>query len=185
MNLKKSVLLLFLGFLGFLTFEISDDKVSGNTNDPPQPFEEIYTEGGYKSVDAAVEDFEQHFKQEIKLPLRIPPISFTHYFGRFSNLDGEINDTLEVVFISDQFPDNHFNIEIRPIEYKIPVDKYKTKVMKLKNGKNAIYVNDQNVAFNMLVFERGSWQYMLSIDKGVSDEVTPEILVQLADSIDY
>ncbi|PPA70981.1 hypothetical protein C4B60_09370 [Jeotgalibacillus proteolyticus] len=183
--MKKGVLLLFLCCLGFLTIEISDDKVSGNTNGPPQPFEEIYTEGGYKSVDAAVDDFEQHFKQEIKLPLRIPPISFTHYFGRFNNLDGEINDSLEVKFISDQFPDNHFKIDIRPIQYKIPVDKYKTKVMKLKNGKNAIYVNDRNVGFNMLVFEKDSWQYMLSIDKGVSDKVTPEILVQLADSIDY
>ncbi|WP_251401586.1 hypothetical protein [Ureibacillus chungkukjangi] len=39
--------------------------------------------------------------------------------------------------------------------------------------------------FNHLVFERGSWQYMLSVDKGVSDKVTPEILVQIANSIDY
>ena len=41
------------------------------------------------------------------------------------------------------------------------------------------------VGFNLLVFERGDWQYMFSIDKDVSNKVTPEILVQIANSIDF
>lgn len=39
--------------------------------------------------------------------------------------------------------------------------------------------------FNVLVFERGKWQYMLIIDKRVSHKVTTEILVEIANSIDY
>lgn len=41
------------------------------------------------------------------------------------------------------------------------------------------------LGFNLLVFERDNWQYVFSIDKKVSDRVTPEILVQIANSIDF
>ncbi|MFJ7972320.1 hypothetical protein [Psychrobacillus sp. NPDC096389] len=39
--------------------------------------------------------------------------------------------------------------------------------------------------FNVLVFEKDEWQYMLSINKKVSDKVTPEHLVDIANSINY
>lgn len=39
--------------------------------------------------------------------------------------------------------------------------------------------------FNVLAFEREDWQYMLWIDKRVSNKVTPEVLVDIANSIDY
>lgn len=182
--MKKSFLLL-LFLLGFLVVGLNDSQGSGNTNDTPQSFEEIFTEVGYKSVDDALDDFEQQFNQEIKLPLRVPPITFTHYFGRFNNLDGEINDTLEVKFISDQLPGNHFKIDVRPIQHKITFEKYKSKVFKLENGKNATYIEDLKFGFNLLVFEGTNWQYMFSVDKDVSDKVTAEILVQIANSIEY
>ena len=74
MKLNK-IFPLFLYLLGFLILGINDGHVSGNTNDIPPSFEEIYPEIGYKSVDAAVDDFEQHFNQELMLPIRVPPIS--------------------------------------------------------------------------------------------------------------
>lgn len=39
--------------------------------------------------------------------------------------------------------------------------------------------------FNILVFERDNWQYFLSIDKRLSRKVTLEMLIDIADSIDY
>lgn len=185
MKLKK-VFPLFLYLLGFLILGINDDgHVSGNTNDTPPPFEEILLEIGYKTVDVAVDDFEQHFNQELILPLRVPPISFTHYLGRFNDLEGEVNDTLEVKFISEHFPNNHFKIDVRPLQHKIPFEKYKSKVFKLKNGNDAIYIENQRFPVNFLVFETVHWQYAFGIDRNVSDVVTPEILVQIADSIDF
>lgn len=159
--------------------------VNANSNDTPPPFEKILLEIGYKSVDVAVDDFEQHFNQELILPLRVPPISFTHYLGRFNDLEGEVNDTLEVKFISERFPNNHFKIDVRPLQYKIPFEKYKSKVFKLKNGNDAIYIENQRFPVNFLVFETVHWQYAFGIDRNVSDVVTPEILVQIADSIDF
>ncbi|MEK4082272.1 hypothetical protein [Solibacillus sp. FSL K6-1126] len=184
MKLKK-IFPLFLYLLGFLILGINDGHVSGNTNDIPPPFEEIYPEIGYKSVDVAVDDFEQHFNQELMLPIRVPPISFTHYWGRFSDLDGEANDTLEVTFISEHFPNNHFKIDVRPIQHKISFEKYKSKEIQLKNGNNAIYTGDLFPGFKLLIFETVHWQYVFSVDEDVSDEITPEILVQIANSIDF
>lgn len=99
-------------------------------------------------------------------------------------MEGDINDSFEVEVISDNSPENHYKIDVRPIKHKIRIrDKYVLKVFKLKNGNKAAYIAISG--FNVLVFERDSWQYMLSIDKRVSDMVTPEILVQIANSIDY
>lgn len=53
----------------------------------------------------------------------------------------------------------------------------------MKNDIQATYMTISG--FNVLVFERDNWQYMLSVDRRVSDTVTPEVLVEIANSIDY
>ena len=87
------LLLISFGLLFFLS-------VYAAANDKSESYEKIYPEIGYKTVADALDDFEQHFKQELKLPLRVPPISFTHHFGRFNDLDGDYNDSFEVTFIN-------------------------------------------------------------------------------------
>ena len=158
--------------------------IFATANDIQSPYEEIYPEVGYKTVEDALNDFEQHFKQKLKLPLRVPPISFTHHFGRFNDLDGDINDSFEMTFINDQLSENHYKIDVRPIKNNIPIrEKYVIKTFELKNGVVATYMTISG--FYMLVFERDDWQYMLSIDKRVSDKVTHETLIDIANSIDY
>ena len=39
--------------------------------------------------------------------------------------------------ISDQLPQNHFKIKVRPVQHKMSFEKYKTDVFKLKNGSEA------------------------------------------------
>lgn len=175
---------LFLLIFCMLIYGTINGAVYANTKDKTRPYEEIYPEIGYKTVEEAVKGFEQRFKQSLKLPLRVPPITFTHYFGRFNDLDGDINDSFEVEFVSDKSPENHYKIDVRPVKHKISIrDKDILKVFKLKNGNDASYMNISG--FNVLVFERDNWQYMLSVSKRVSDKVTPETLVQIANSIDY
>lgn len=172
-----SLLLISFCLLFFMT-------IYATANEKSSPYEEIYSEIGYKTVGDALDDFEQHFKQKLKLPLRVPPISFTHHFGRFNDLDGEINDSFEVTFINEQLSENHYKINVRPIKNHIPIrEKYVVKTFELKNGVVATYMTISG--FNMLVYEIADWQYMLSIDKRVSDKVTPETLLDIANSIDY
>ena len=42
---------------------------------------------------------------------------------------------------------------------------------------------DDAPIMNFLVFEKDNWQYMIGIDKKVSNKVTPEILIDIANSI--
>ncbi|WP_249745246.1 hypothetical protein [Mesobacillus boroniphilus] len=115
----------------------------------------------------------------MKLPLRVPPIDFTHHFGRCNDLDGEVNDSLEIQFINENSAERHYKIDVRPVDYKIPM---KAKnIYRLKNGHDALYTNVPG--FNLFVFENDGWQYILSIDKRVSDQVTPEVFVEIANSI--
>jgi len=179
-NENEKNCLSFLSFILYVFFII----LQATANDKPSPYEEIYPEIGYKSVEEAVADFEQHFNKKLKLPLRVPPLSFTHHFGRFTNSKYEGNDELEVTFINDQLSENHYKIDIRPRKYKLPLrEKYVVKTYELKNGIVATYMTISG--FNVLVFERDNLQYMLSIDKRVSNKVTPETLVDIANSIDY
>jgi len=176
---------LSLLLLGFFIFGTNTDRVNANSSDSQKPLEDIFPEFGYKTIESALKDFEHHYHQKLKLPLRVPPISFTHHFGRFSNVKGEMNDHFQVVMISEELPQNHFKIDVRTIQYKIPAEKYVSKVFKLKNGHDASFIDNPNFGFKMLFFERDNWQYMFSIDSDVSDVITPEILVQIANSIDY
>lgn len=168
-------------FLIYCLF-FSENIGNANANGKPQPIEQVYTEIGYKTVQEAVNEAEMHFNQKLKLPLRIPPIEFTHHFGRFSDLEGEINDSFDVEFISDKSPENHYKIDVRPVKYKIQIrNKHVLGVYGLKNDNKATFMSISS--FNVLVFERDNWQYILSIDKKTADKVTPEKLVEIANSI--
>ncbi|MEK4229448.1 hypothetical protein [Solibacillus sp. FSL H8-0538] len=177
--MTKTISLLLLSFCLMISWTIYV-----TANDKPRPYEEIYPEIGYKTVEEASDDFEQHFKQHLMLPLRVPPISFTHHFGRFNDLDGDMNDSFEVKFINDKLSENHYIITVRPTKYKISIpEKYVIKAFELKNGNAATYM--KVAGFNVLVFECGDWQYMLNIDERVSITVPLEVLVDIAESIDY
>ncbi|WP_121610783.1 hypothetical protein [Mesobacillus foraminis] len=89
---------LLLPVASILMLNTIDKTVEANSNNKPQPLEEFYPRIGYKGVDEALNEFEKHITQNVKLPLRIPSINFTHYFGRFTDLKGEENDSLEVEF---------------------------------------------------------------------------------------
>lgn len=148
-------------------------------NSQPKSLEEMYKEIGYTTVEEAVSEFEQHYKRDLKLPVRVPPLKFTHYFGRFNDLEGDVNDSLEIQFLNEDSPGHHYKIDIRPISNKIPMRVNDT--IKLKNGSKAIYTKVTN--FNLLVFERAGWQFILSVDKRASNQVTAEVMLEIANSI--
>jgi len=65
--MTRTISLLLLSFC--LLFLLT---VFATANNKPSPYEVIYLEIGYKTVEEASKDFEQHFKQRLKLPLRVP-----------------------------------------------------------------------------------------------------------------
>lgn len=154
--------------------------VYASSKDNLHTLEEFYTQLGYVSVDEAVKAFEQHFNENLKLPLRVPPIPFTHVFGRFN----EENGIFEMEFISEESSGNHFFMDVRLAKYGMKIDEREVvKVFKLKNGEKARYMNLRGA--NLLVFEHGNFHYLFSASDKISEKVSPEVLVQIANSIDY
>ncbi|EDL62775.1 hypothetical protein [Bacillus sp. SG-1] len=169
-------------FASAILFCTTDTPVLAN-GPSNQSGEDIYREIGYTSAEEAVREAENHFNQELKLPLRVPPIQFTHILGRFNDLDGEENDSFEMKYINEKTTDNHYKINIRPIQQKFQYKKEEViKTIKLKDGNEAVYLDHSG--FNVLVFEKENWQYMLSINKKVSELMLPGTLVKIANSID-
>lgn len=145
--------------------------------------EDIYRKIGYQSVEDELVKFEDHYEKNLNLPFRVPPVAFTHHFGRFNDLEGEINDSFEIEYISDQSPENHYKVDVRPIKYKIPVkEQYVVKKVILEDGGTANYMKVSR--FNVLVFEKNDWQYMLSVDNRIEDKVPFETLIKIAESIE-
>lgn len=146
------------------------------------PIEKFVFEIGYKSVEEALDDCEAHFNKNIALPYKLPPIEFTHYFGRCTN-DLGINNSFEVEYINENSTNpKKYMIRLRPREHGIEFRKeHIQQTYNLNKGK-ALYVTKPVNGFNLLVFERDGWQYTLSIDKDVSEQVSPEVLLEIANS---
>ncbi|MBG9550022.1 DUF4367 domain-containing protein [Cytobacillus firmus] len=161
----------------------ANESVYASTKSAPPSLEEQYKEIGYKSVEEAVEEFESHFKSKVKLPKVKPSISFTHQFGRFyEDKKYDMNDFLEIAYVNENLSENNYKIDIRPIKNKVNFqDKTNIKEYTLQSGHKAIYFEHQ--LLNFLVFEKDNYQYMLGIDKNLSGKVTPDNLVQIANSI--
>lgn len=66
-----------------IIFLLTNEMVYANQKNTSPTIEEKFTEVGYTSVEEAIKEFENHFKQDVKLPKIKPSISFTHEFGRF------------------------------------------------------------------------------------------------------
>lgn len=148
-----------------------------------RPLEQIYSEIGYKPVEEALSDAKSHFNKEIPLPYRLPPIEFTHMFGRLNDQEGDMNDSFSIEYLNDEKQGNHYNIDIRPIDHKIKFNKRgNVKEYTLQSGKKALCIKERY--FTIFLFESEDWQYMLGVGKNLSNKITPEMLVKIANSID-
>jgi hypothetical protein len=158
-------------------------------NHTSEELQKVYFEIGFKEVNEALNEGNEHFKQAIALPVQLPPVAFTHSFGRFNNLDGEMNDKYEIEFLHKDIPQNHYMIFVQPAKYgiKLRKDLVNNKLvdlkLKTKDRNEAIYSTRLVSGFNLLVFEKNGFQYVLSVDKRISDKVTSEILIEIANSI--
>ncbi|KAA0541801.1 hypothetical protein FZW96_21585 [Bacillus sp. BGMRC 2118] len=169
-------------FFSLVSCTILFGTINNTVTASSHTFEDNYLEIGYTNVEEAKSEFEQHFRKELNLPLRVPAIEFTHYFGRFNNLEGNISFEIEAV--NENKSENHYMVEIRPIKHKVPFrEKHIAKTLKLKNGQKADYIVVSGI--RALVFEKDGWQYRLSIDRRLMNKVIPEVLVEIANSIDY
>ncbi|MGJ3197692.1 hypothetical protein [Peribacillus frigoritolerans] len=118
------------------------------------------------------------------MPIQLLPVPFTHNYGRFNNPEGKLNDGFEAEYFNKALSENHYMIRVRPVENRIKFKKgFIDQTFKLNDENTAIYSTKASSVINLLIFEKDRWQYMLSVDKRISNKVTSEILVEIANSI--
>jgi hypothetical protein len=151
-----------------------------------EPFEKMFYQYGYKSVDVELKECEKLFDKNINLPVKVPPVAFTHQYARCNDLEGN-NDHFEIKYLNQNQGSNHFMIRVNPLKHKLKGVPFKNNVIhiyKLKDGSEAVYgTTPMTKSFNILLFEKESWQYVLSVDHRIGDIVTAEVLIEIADSI--
>ncbi|MFP3919166.1 carbon monoxide dehydrogenase, partial [Lysinibacillus telephonicus] len=178
MNLKKSVSFLLL-LLGFFILKGNSGTVYANPNDTPPSFEEQFREMGYKTVSEAVKEFEKHCNCSVKLPTMIPSIPFTHEFGKFyEDKEYEINDSLQIRFVHSKIGHNIFKIDICPLKNKLD---FEGRKYTLQDGTKGIHFESD--LFNFFVFEKNNLQYLIGIHNKATNIEIPEVLVDIANSI--
>lgn len=150
--------------------------------DQPKPLEEFYAEYGYKSLEEAVKEFEQQMKRGVALPKKLPSLAFTHVLARVNRLGGNGNVELNVEYLNEHVPENHFNVDIRPTENKLLIhEKRIIEQVRLESGGKGKFVKVPG--FHVFIFETEELQYRLSMDQRVTDQFLPDELVEIANSI--
>lgn len=156
----------------------------------PDPFEKGYVHYGYRSINQAVKECEEHFNRNNTLPIKLPQVTFTHQLARCSKESG-FNSMLEIEYINEFEGSNHYQIWVRPVENRSSEIPFKDDIRRsfiLKDGTKAIYgttpkrPGKQPIA-NVLVFEHGYWQYVLSLDSRSAVKEPAEVLVDIAESV--
>lgn len=123
------------------------------------------------------------------MPIKLPPIEFTHHLGRCVIDKENYNDEFQIEYLHKAQGKYHYNIDVRPIEQKIDFEKSRRdkKKYKLKDGSNALYFTTISPktrgGFNILVFEKNGWQYRLSVDSRIGNQVREDVLIGIAESV--
>lgn len=172
-----------LGIAFIIFILVSNQGLTESMKEIRKQNEEGYFQIGYKPVEEAVKECEKHFNKKISLPYKIPPIPFTLMVGRCNDLEGDTNDSFEIEVIHMDSPHNHYMIRVKPVNYGLTfTNKKPTQSFKLDNSTIAFYYTKPIRGFNLLVFERDGWQYILNIDKRNAHKVPPETLVEIANA---
>ncbi|MFB5284469.1 hypothetical protein [Peribacillus sp. Hz7] len=133
---------------------------------------------GYQSVYDAIKKSNIYFKNEIALPVQIPPLPFTHVLGRFNQNKDPKNSSLEIEYLNQNA--SPYRITIFPKKSELQWN-YTTQTFILKDGSAAHYFTTK--WRNYFYFEQNKWKYLISVHPNVSNVVTPELLVEIANSI--
>lgn len=126
--------------------------------------EKSYHDLGYKSVEDAIYETENYFKRKLPIPGKLPPLYFTHSFGRSHKVDGDPNNGLEIVYLNVE---QHFNyiINVRPAKYGMKYNSDIDTKVRLKDGTQAYYHTFAKGRVVVFTFEKEGWIYTLSLEK--------------------
>lgn len=161
MNKSVTLLFIFIGFFYYISGGWQTVKATQKMS-----IEKHYHELGYKSVSNAIQETEAYYKTNLVLPKKLPPLDFSHSFGRFS----KENENLEIEYLNEK---KHFNyiINIFPAKYDNKLLPFSDTKIILKDGTQAYYstsgIDEKSIM--ILKFKKNNLIYILSIQEILID----------------
>lgn len=170
---------------GVLSLGIS----SGNDQGIKKPQDSYDQQGIFESggelVEDAVRACEKRFGTAVHLPPQLPPVAFTHQYGRCYDMEGGLDEHLEIHYLNRYKPDNDYKIELYPLDNKQQLKHLSFQESELKDHTTINFFKGPINTLQLLVFEKGNWQYLLTAENGASSEIGKQELTEIAKSLSH
>ena len=157
----------------------------GASDPAVRPLDEVYRNAGYTSVKRAHAACERVFGEPIDVPTRKPRVAFTHRFGRCVDAEGTANDRLEIEYVNEDEPRNHYQVLIyrqRFVGY--PPERFVIDSYALADGTTALLARlPRHGPAEMLFFVHRGMQYVLSADSRIGAPASGEALADIANGL--
>ncbi|MGG4345307.1 DUF3889 domain-containing protein [Paenibacillus lautus] len=140
-------------------------------------------ESGGALVEEAMRACENHFGTSVFLPPQLPPVAFTHQYGRCYDMEGGLDEHLEIHYENRYKPEHSYKIELYPLENKQQLKHLSFEESELSDHTTAKFYEGPINTLQLFVFEKGNWQYLLTAANRASSEIRQQELTEIAESL--
>lgn len=175
---KIYLILLFLLLLG----NVHNVHSEGIKSEGWYDVNKLYLDNGYNEISEVVGKAEVFLGENIELPTRLPPITFTHMLGKFEE-NGEYS-RLEVTYLDENSGNVRYKILISRIfsEDSVLKSNVASQRIKLSDGNEIIYYKNDKKLDTFIVKKKG-FEYAFFIDKISVNKITVDGIIEIIDSM--
>ncbi|MFG1732579.1 hypothetical protein PAEVO_15310 [Paenibacillus sp. GM2FR] len=168
---------------GVLSLGISPGDDQGIKESSKNQFQQAIFESRGELVEEAVRTCEKHFGTAIFLPPQLPPVAFTHQYGRCYDMKGGLDEHLEVHYQNRYKPEHDYKIELYPLENKQQLNHLSFQESELADHTTAKFYKGPINTLQLFVLEKGNWQYLLTAANRTSSKIRQQELTEIAESL--
>ncbi|MFE0555021.1 DUF3889 domain-containing protein [Paenibacillus sp. NPDC058910] len=168
---------------GVLSFGLSPGYEQGIKKLSDSYDQQAIFESGGELVEEALRSCGKHFGTAIFLPPQLPSVAFTHQYGRCYDMEGGLDEHLEVHYWNRYKPEHDYKIALYPLENKQQLKHLSFQESELADHTTAKFYKGPINTLQLLVFEKGNWQYLLTAANRASSKISQQELTEIAESL--
>jgi len=147
-----------------------------------QQFQNQVLESGAHSIVDAVSACQEHFGAgRIPLPIELPPVEFTHQFGRCMDI-GSVEPHLDIQYVHSLKPENEYHLEVYPAGHGPKLAYLSFREVPIDEDTNGRYYQGPVRSLQLLTYTKGNWQYLLSSSYRPESKIEEKHLTSIARS---
>lgn len=167
-----------MAVLLLLSLEPSDGTDTGVM----ERYQNQVLESGAHSIVDAVNACQEHFGAgQIPLPIELPPVEFTHQYGRCLDT-GSVEPHLDIQYIHSLKPENEYRLEVYPAGSGPKLAYLSFREVPLDEDTRGRYYQGPVQSLQLLTYTKGNWQFLLSSSYRPDSKVQEKHLTSIARS---